>query len=119
MKTVVVKYHYKSCMVDLVGKFLRLIKRGPQSLYGLTLGTHVWMLHEREEIPDKYLWHEAIHVAQYTEYGIWGYLKKYYWEDRNMSYRHRTFEVEAYRFQKAAKEYLILTYPSLDVRVDI
>lgn len=78
------KKYYKSKLLWFFPKWVR----------SFTFGRHIFFRNRVE--PCWLLKHEEIHVSQYREHGIFGFLWIYFWEDRKLTYKEKRFEKEAY-----------------------
>lgn len=61
-----------------------------------TIGSYVFTEYSEDDYPAWTYAHEEVHVRQYEEHGIIKFLWIYFWKERDIPYRERTFEKEAY-----------------------
>lgn len=71
----------------------------PSWVTGVTVGRHIFFRRGRETVSPQTLRHELIHVCQYAELGLWGFLWRYLWRERRHPYREKSFEREAFDHQ--------------------
>ncbi len=71
----------------------------PRWVSGFVLGSHIFFRSRLELLPPEALRHELIHACQYAEHGIGRFLWRYFWTERRLPYRQKSFEREAYAHQ--------------------
>ena len=71
----------------------------PSWVSAVTLGRHIHFRRGRESLRPETLRHELIHVCQYAEHGLLGFLWRYLWRERRTPYRRKSFECEAFTHQ--------------------
>lgn len=75
----------------------------PKYILGFTLGSTIRLRNTKHRTPDWVVPHEEVHVKQYEKYGIIGFLWIYLWKERHLSYKEKTFEIEAYEVSDKIK----------------
>jgi hypothetical protein len=76
-----------------LAELARSIGLDSPQMAGLTLGSGIYIKHGNKVL----LSHELIHVRQYEEMGIEGFMKRYMLELAVMGYRSAPLEMEAYK----------------------
>lgn len=71
----------------------------PSWVRGFAFGQQVFIRGSKEGTPQRLINHETIHAYQYKEYGIVKFLWIYFWKERKLLYRDKTFEKEAYAYE--------------------
>ena len=89
MKNINVKIYYNS---PLLMAFHR-------SISGFTLGSKIYLRKSKEKTSPVLLNHEKIHVCQYQDLGVLRFLRKYFISEIALSYRKKSYEIEAYENQ--------------------
>jgi hypothetical protein len=108
MKTIKVKVHYESQIVKMFF---------PSWVTGVTIGPHIFFRGARDSVPAKTMNHELIHVCQYADKGVTTFLWEYLWEQRDVSYRSKPAEVEAYA-NEADYFYIERRWPNYTIVID-
>jgi hypothetical protein len=108
MKTIKVKIEYES-------KLLRYFF--PRWVSGVTIGTNIFYRNKKEDVSARTQNHELIHVCQYQDQGISSFLWNYLWEQRNVSYRDKPAEVEAYA-NDTDFAYIAKRWPNYKIIID-
>jgi hypothetical protein len=68
----------------------------PNWVSAFTLGRTIYVKNKYVGLNARQKNHENIHVVQYEKHGIVGFLFKYFIKEMFVSYKKKTFEIEAY-----------------------
>ena len=75
----------------------------------ITLGTQVWFRNETKRDDLELVAHELVHVAQYREFGLFGFWRRYFVDMAKAGFRYSKklpLEAPAYDRQRLAEEAL-------------
>lgn len=101
-----VKVHYGSGLLNFF----------PPWIKGVTIGNHIFFSNDKENVSSTLLNHELIHVCQYADKGITGFLWEYLWKQRGASYREKAAELEAYANEKDP-DYISTRWPDYQLEL--
>lgn len=80
-------------IVNKIPKFIRNFFLWNQGIGAITFGNTIFYF---DEISEHIVIHELVHVKQYKELGMIGFLKKYLKEYKEKGYEQVSLEIEAY-----------------------
>ena len=107
-KVIKVKIYYESKLLNILF---------PKWVNGVTVGSHIFYRSAAGLVPATTMNHELIHVCQYADRGIHTFLWEYLWVQRDLAYRRKTAEIEAYAHE-ADPGYIARRWPNYKITIE-